>query len=195
MYQITGPPGRRIQEERMRYQGRVVLGIIVILFGLAVLFGAVFRIDVGNLVCAGLLIFVGAVLLLRAFAIVPAKGSAVRIFGPLRRGGAWQVAEEDIWVVLGDVRLDFTQAEIPAGETPIRVFSFLGNLRALVPEGVGVSVVSNALINDVRLLDQRGDGFLVPVELATEGYETAERRISLEATYLISNVRVRRPQL
>jgi predicted membrane protein len=175
----------------MHTQGRMLLGIVVVVFGLLLLLGALFDLDPGTFFCPGILILVGAWLIFRALTHDPGTTLGTHLFGPVRRDGVWPVIEEEIWVVLGDVKLDFSQAEIPEGETTIRIFSFLGKVRALVPADVGIAVATTALINDVRLADRKRSGFVTLATLASDDYETAPRRVRLETTHLISDVRVK----
>jgi len=83
---------------------------------------------------------------------------------------------------------------VPVGETLIRIFSFVGDVRVSVPEGVGVSVSSMAFVTDVRGLGQKGDYIMTPFELSSDDYENAERRVRLETLAFVRNLRVRRVQ-
>jgi len=87
--------------------------------------------------------------------------------------------------------VDMAGANIPAGETRICVFGFGGDVRLLVPEGVGVSASSTSFVTDARVLEQRRDSFLTPIHFASEGYETAERKVRLETSYFVGNLRAR----
>jgi predicted membrane protein len=176
----------------MRIEGRILLGIAIILFGFIVLIGNLFDLNVGFLCWPMGLVLLGAWILLRAWTLDPEISLEVRLFGPLRREGAWQVMDQENWVLVGDVILDFTQAEIPRGETVIRGFGLVGATRVWVPEGVGMTVASTAIVTDAKVLGQRREAFLISSPLVSEDYETAERKIRLEVTYLIADVKVKR---
>jgi len=173
----------------MRLQGQVLFGLVIIIIGLAFLLGNVFHIDVGELCFPTGLILVGLWLLLRPKLVGRDTALRMRIFGPIRRSGTWSVGDEEIWLFIGDVRLDMTQAEFPAGEARIRVFSFIGNVRLQVPESVAVSMSSMAFINEVRLFSQRRSGFVLPVHLSSDGYEAVERKVHMETMAFISDMR------
>jgi predicted membrane protein len=175
----------------MRLQGQVLFGLLVVIIGLALLLGNVLDIDVGQLCFPIGLILLGLWLLLR-----PRLGGAdtalrMRIFGPIRRGGIWSVGDEEIWLFIGDVRLDMSQAEIAAGVAHVRVFSFIGNVRLQVPEGVAVRLSSMAFINDVRLFGRRRSGFLFPIHMSSQDYDAAERKVHLETMAFISDMRAK----
>jgi predicted membrane protein len=176
----------------MRIRGQVLFGIVIVVIGLAFLIGSVFDFDVGTLCFPMALILIGAWILVRPRLEGGDTPLRLRIFGPVRRGGDWQVGDEEILLFIGDVRLHLSEAEVPPGETKIRVYSFISNVRVTVPEGVGVSQTSMAFINDVRTMGQRRSGFLVPVTRSSEGYAEAERKVHVESMAFISDMRARR---
>lgn len=176
----------------MRNKRQIFIGGAITLVGLVFLIGAVFHIDVGDFCFPVGLILLGVFLLLRPYLLGPDEQVQLKLLGDVRRYGDWQVADEEIWIGVGDVRLDMTGADIPAGETRIRVFGFVGDVKLLAPEGVGVSVSSTSFITDARVLGQKRDSFLTPLHFASAGYETAERKVRLEVNCFVGNLRVRR---
>jgi len=156
------------------------------------LIGAVFDIDVGAFCLPLGLIASGVLLLLRPQLVGPDTEFRLKLLGDVHRYGAWEVADEEIWIGVGDVRLDMTSADIPVGETRFRVFGFVGDVKVLVPEGVGVAVSSMSFVMDARVLGQRRDGFLTPLHFASDNYETAERKVQLETNFFVGNLRVKR---
>lgn len=176
----------------MRNRGQMLIGIVVILFGLMILISNLFKVDVGLWCWPTALIFLGIWLLLRPRFVGPDTAVQARVFGPIRRSGAWQVADEEIWLFVGDVRLDLTQAEIPPGKTQIRVFALVGDVRLDVPDGVGVSVSSTAFVTEVNLFGQKHQNFVMTTRLTSDDYETAEYTVDLEATCLVANAKFTR---
>lgn len=176
---------------RTQVQPTVVIGAVIILAGLALLIGNLFDINVGILCMPALLILAGLWLLTRPYLVSPDTALRFRVFGPIRRDGTWQVNDQEIYLFLGDVKLDLAQAEIPSGETVIRVYYLLGDVRMWVPEGVGVSLSSMALVTEARLFGEKREGFFTHVELASDEYETFERKVRLETVCLIADVRAR----
>jgi len=85
-----------------------------------------------------------------------------------------------------------TRAEVPEGETEIRVFGFVGDVDLLVPEGVGITVSSTAFVTDARVLGQKRESIVVPFHQASDDYETAERKIRLEVTSFVADIKVKR---
>lgn len=175
----------------MRNQGQMFIGGAIILVGLLFLIGNAFHIDVGVLCMPLALILLGVWLLLRPYLAGPGTALGWALFGPIRRSGAWQVTDQEWWLFVGDVILDFTQAEIPAGETVLRIFGFVGNIRLHVPEGVGVALSSLAFITEARILGEKRSSMFSPLHLTSEGYELAERKVRLELTFFVADVKAK----
>jgi len=174
----------------MRNQGQLILAVVIIIVGVAFLIGNVFDVDVWALCWPVALILLGLWVLFSPRIIGTDTTARQKLLGSIRRYGSWQVQAEEFWIGIGDVKLDMTQAEIPLGETELRVWNFVGDVRLTVPPEVGVSVSSSAFIADVRVLGRKRDSFLAPVRMSSENYETAERKIKLETTSFIADVRV-----
>ena len=176
----------------MRDWRQLYLGLAIILVGIVWLVGSIAGVDVWDLCWPAAIILLGLVLLFRPRFFGSAGRSHQRILGDIRRYGSWQVTDQEFWLGIGDLRLDMTEAEIPPGETRIRVSHFVGDVRLTVPEDVGVSVSSNAFVVDVKALGQKREGIMTPVVIISDGYESAERKIRLETSGFVGDVRVRR---
>jgi len=176
----------------MRNSGQLLLGLAIILIGVALLVGNVLDVDVWKLFWPALIILVGLALLFRPRLVGSRAATSQVLIGDIRRYGQWQVTHQDFWIGVGDVKLDMTQAEIPPGETRINVSGFVADVKLTVPEGVGVAVSSSGFWAETRLFGQKREALLTPVHLVSEGYETAERKIRLETSSFVADVKVRR---
>ena len=170
---------------------QLIVGMFLIFLGLTLLFETVLDIQIWAYIWPLVLIAMGVWLLLRPH--LPSSDVLVRqkLLGDIHRRGLWQVTDEEIWSWIGSVDLDMARAGIPPGETQIRIFSFIGDVSMRVPADVGVAVLSNGLVTEVRVLGHREDRVLVPFEIASPNYETAERKIHLEMFNFVGTLRVR----
>jgi predicted membrane protein len=175
----------------MRNQGQILIGVVILVVGLVFLIGGLLNIDAGILCFPTILILLGVWLLLRPWMAGPETSFRMAFLGPVRRHGAWQVADEEIWLFVGDVNLDVTEADIPIGETRIQIFAFVGSIRLIVPKGAGVALVSTAFVTDANLLGRKRGTFVSTMHWATDGYESAERKIRLEPTMFVVDVKVK----
>ena len=174
---------------------QVFIGAVIVLIGVMSLLGNMVHVDIASLFCPLALIAAGVLVLMRPQLLDPNTPGRLKLFGDVRRRGAWQVTDEELWVGIGDIRLDMSNADIPMGETRIRTFSFIGTVRLSVPEGVGVSVSSTAFIADARVLGHKRDSVTTPFEISSDNYEAAERKVRLEVLAFIENLRIRRVQI
>lgn len=175
----------------MKNQGQILLGLAILVIGLVLLLGVWLEIEAGDLCWPTAFILAGLWLLIRPWVVPPDTTLETHLFGPMRRKGPWKVVPLESWLFVGDVDLDFTEAEIPAGETLIRCFGFVGTIRVLVPAGVGLSVTSTAFLTDAKMMGKKRSSFVVPVTMTNDGYTTAERRIRLEVTNFVADLKIK----
>ncbi|MEM5774984.1 MAG: cell wall-active antibiotics response protein LiaF [Anaerolineaceae bacterium] len=174
----------------MKNRGQFVLGGLLLLAGLLYLIAIVFQIDLRGSVWAILLILLGVWLLVRP-AVSKDSRDQYLLFGDVVRSGRWKVESETFWMLIGDVKLDLTQAELPPGETVIRANMLIGDMKVIAPPDLPLIVDSGGLIHEINLFGQKQDAFLAPIEMQTPAYAGAERRIRLEATSLIGGLKVK----
>lgn len=174
----------------MRSQGRILIGTLIIIAGVLLLLGAVFDINVGLFCFPVGLILLGIWLLFRPQMVGPETGFRVAFFGPVRRDGRWQVTDQEIWLAVGDVRLDLGEADIPSGVTDIRIFAFVADVRLLLPPGVGAAISSTSFVSDIKLFDRKREGIVAPVHMSSDGYDEAQRKVHLETVCFVAEVKV-----
>jgi hypothetical protein len=84
----------------------------------------------------------------------PERMSATKLrvlFGSVRRGGRWTVANKvELRVAFGNAELDFREASLAAGVTTIDVRITCGNLEVVVPPWLAVDVQVSAVLGNVE---------------------------------------------
>jgi lia operon protein LiaF len=175
----------------MRNQGQLFLGSVIIAIGVLFLIGNLTDIDIGAYCWPSAFILLGLWLLLRPRMIDPDVVLTQKLFGPIRRTGAWQVTDEEYWTFVADYEIDLTEAQIPEGETRLRAYGFVGDFDLKVPDDVGVSVSSTAFVSEIKASGHKEEKFLTPLRLQTDNYQTAQRKVVLELTFFVSDVKVR----
>lgn len=177
----------------MRRNPQLVFGLIIIGVGLAILLSAILDVSIFAICIPGGFILLGIWVLIRPKYSADDSEFRLRIFGDIRRRGVWTFEGEEIWLFIGDVRYDFTEAEVPSGETKLRVIAFIGDIRLKIPEGIGIRSTNIAFLNEVRFPGLRRDAFVVPVDYETEGYAETDRQILLETLCFIGEIRIAKP--
>src|SRR5574338_259746 len=112
----------------MRDQGQFRLGIVLVLLGLIFLLSNLFDINLWPYCWSAGLIALGVWLVMRPRMVAANVNTSFTLIGDHRRRGPWLVQNEEIWHGIGDVDIDLTQAEVPSGESVIRIFSFVGDV-------------------------------------------------------------------
>ena len=169
----------------MRNRGFVIAGGLLILWGILILLSELLNVDFSTICWPVALILVGVYLLVRPRMVI---GKARVNFSPLnntRRSGPWQVFSEEIYTLVGNTHLDLTQSEVQPGETVLRVFGFVGDVRLHLPPDLAFSVSSWAFVNDSKILGQKYERFISPLEYSSPGYENAEKKIRLETYFFV----------
>jgi predicted membrane protein len=175
----------------MTNRWQVYVGAAIIVVGVIFLVGTVFDIDPWAICFPVVLIVAGVLVLLHPQLFTAGR---LKLLGSVRRRGTWQVADGEFYVGVGDVHLDMTSADIPEGETRIRVLIGVGSVDVRVPEGVGVSVSSIGFVTDAKALGQKQVSFFTPFEVTSDGYQTAEHKVHLETVNFVGDVKVRQLQ-
>jgi predicted membrane protein len=175
------------------YNTRLIfVGVAIIVIGLIALIGNILDLDLGRFLCPTILILAGVWLLVRPRMARPGTTFTTKLLGDVRRSGEWQAVEEEITLGIGDIELDMTHADIPTGETRIRAFGFVNGISLIVPEGVGVMVSSMAFMTEAKVFGQKHTRFFAASQFTSDDYETAERKVHLDLSYFVADVKVKR---
>ncbi len=177
----------------MKAQGQVILGIVLIAVGLLAILDRWLGISLGRVFFPLLLIALGVWVMLRPSRVAAGTRVAQQLFGDVVRRDT--VADEDILVLLGDVKIDWRAADWPSTPVQVRVSGLLGDVRVKVPEDVGVALDCRLAIGSLRLDDRKQDAFFAQTQLRTDGYEDARWKLAIEVTHLLGDVRIERGSL
>lgn len=174
----------------MKKHTQILLGSALILFGTLIMMSNLFNIDIGAICWPSILIMVGVLIIVRP-RIAP-QGTDVRmlLFADMRRSGEWDVMDQEIWSFVGDVDLDFTQANFPEDEVTFQLYRFVGDVDIIVPEDIGISISSMGFVTEARLEGKKRGGFMTPVRFTSDNYDSAVKRIRLEMISFVADLKV-----
>ncbi len=173
----------------MTKRGQLILGSALFLLGVFAFIGAIFNVNWGLFCWPVFLVLLGVWLLFRPQ--FERSGTHILPISDVRRSGVWQVTNDAYWVGVGDLNLDFSQAEIPLGETVIQVNGFVGGLKVIMPPGLGLALNASGFLVDATIFGKKTSQFFTPVEVRTPGYQTSERRVRLESVFFVNDLKVR----
>ncbi len=170
----------------MEKNGQVTLAVVLIALGALFLTANFLDINVGRIFWPTLLVVVGLVLIFR-----PARLNAMfRPFG-LERLGAWEVKNEELWMFVGEVELDYTQAQLPEGETRLRLGAFVADTDLRIPADVGVRLVTSAFVTDANVNGDETDYIFSGLNYRSENYTSATRKLDIELSGFVVSLKVR----
>jgi predicted membrane protein len=175
----------------MRDKGSVLVGTVLIGLGVLFLLSIWLRINLWGFFWPGLLIVLGIVILMRARATPAGTRSEFMLLGDIDREGDWPVTNEETWVGVGDIDLDFTRANVPVGETTIGLRGFVGDVAVIVPQSVGLSINASGFVTNVKQGGREHPVFLGPYRYQSEGYATVERKIRLETSFFVHDLKLK----
>jgi predicted membrane protein len=168
----------------------------------AVALGALFLLDslgirrIGNAGLAEgafalLLIALGVLAVLASLRVRRFRRRLRRAIGHVRSAEGWSVNDGVIQTVLGDIRLDLRDAQLPEGETNLTLLCWLGTIEVRAPAGVGLDATAQAIAGTVDVLDQREQGLIRDIHVRTPDFDAASRRLNLRLSTVIGELVVR----
>jgi len=174
----------------MKKQTQILLGSVLIGFGFLILMSNLLDINFGAICWPSFLILVGILIIVRP-RIAP-EGADVQMlfFGDLRRSGEWDAMDQEIWSFVGDVDLDFTQANFPEDEVTFKLYRFVGDIDIILPKDMGISISSLGFVTDARLEGKKRGGFVTPIRYTSENFENTTKKIHLEMISFVADLKV-----
>jgi predicted membrane protein len=91
---------------------------------------------------------------------------------------------------IGDVKLDLTGATLKPGTTTLRLFTFIGNVRVVLPERMPVEIDGTSFVSDMEMLDRKKSGVFPTLKAKTADYDTAPNRLHIACTNLVGDITV-----
>jgi phage shock protein PspC (stress-responsive transcriptional regulator) len=164
----------------------VALAVIVVLIGAGVAVGAFFG-NVGWLAALGVLL---------ASVVVAISAIDLPLDGPIgdrtvRPTSAAQL-EETYEQSVGQLTLDLTALELPAGRTEVDARVGIGDLLVEVPAGVNVDVKADVTAGEAEVFGSSDDGWHAELDLVEQGSSAEAPTLVLETQVGFGHLEVRR---
>jgi lia operon protein LiaF len=172
---------------------QIILGVFLVLLGLFSLIDLFFHFNPWRYLFPLLLVALGVWLILRPQITGRDIKVETPILGDVRKTGVWDVKNHEIWMLAGDIRLDFSQAAFPEGDALVRIVGFVSDVKVILPEDVGLTVDAAAIVSEIRSFEAKQERFLTGLTYQSPGYDNAEKRVKLETIGFVSEVRIKRP--
>jgi phage shock protein PspC (stress-responsive transcriptional regulator) len=165
----------------------VALATGLVIVGVLVAVGAVFHRRAAGLALLGLVL---ALALAGVAAADLGHGGPVgdRTHRPLTLGEL----DREYNVRIGRLELDLRGVELGPGDTLVELNVGIGELVAVVPDGVAVDVTADARAGDVNVLGRHDDGWQAHERVAEGGLDDSQGRLVLDAEVGFGEIDIRR---
>jgi len=170
------------------------IGIIVVVLGVFLLLGELLQFNAGAFLFPAFLVGLGVWLILRPRMLGPHGQVHARILGDVVRSGDWQVKPEELWLIIGDIHLDLTKAQVPEGETTLTVYGFVNDIKLTVPEGIGIGLHCSAFVSEAKMYGEKESAIFMPLDRNSDDYASCTRKVLLRTNNFVSDIKVRRPR-
>lgn len=175
----------------MKHKNQLTMGILIISFGLMLLISNITGIRLWSYIWPLLLVGVGVWMIVHPQKFSNPSDVKFRLLGGMHYKGNWQVRNENVVAIIGDMHIDLTQADIPPGETTIELRGFVGDINVIVPAHAGIAVTSNSFVTSAKAFGYKQDLFLTPYKAESNHYFEAERRIHLDLGFFITDLSIK----
>lgn len=171
---------------------QIILGIVLIVFGVFSLVETAFKIDLWRYLWPLVLVGLGLLLILRPRIAGSNVHVEMPLLGEFRRTGAWEATKHEIWWVVGTTYLDFTEAVFPEGDATIRVYGFVAEVKITLPEEVGLAVGASSFVTELKSPEGTEERIMNSIEYQSPNYLEAEKRVNLQTVAFVSEIQVKR---
>jgi predicted membrane protein len=174
----------------MQNKTTLFLGTGLILIGILAVIKVLTGFDFWVFLFPILIILFGVFLIMRPNMTGNNAEFIFRFLGEFEETGNWPVRNQEIWVLVGDVELDFRTAEIPTGVTEISIYGFVQDIRIREPQGVGVIVESNAFVMDRKIHGNKQDHIFSSTAYKNENYTASDRKIHIKTWGFVGEIKL-----
>ena len=166
-----------------------ILGIFLVTLGVLSIFRQITGIDIWKFIFPLLLVLLGLFMIFKPKINSQSKESTIRFLGEIYKDGQWNVQSQEIWLFIGDLKLDFRNALVPDGISEIHIFGFVQDLRIIEAQNVGISLHTNAFISDYRIFDQKKEAIFSNFDYKNLAYDQSGKKIDIICWAFINETR------
>ncbi|NOU93879.1 hypothetical protein GC093_11670 [Paenibacillus sp. LMG 31456] len=103
----------------------------------------------------------------------------------------WILRNSSIWNVIGELQIDLTYAIPEQRETTLVLQGVIADVDIIVPEDMGVSVVSSVVFGESDVGPNKESGILNKTIWQSANYETADNQVKLMISYIIADIDIK----
>jgi predicted membrane protein len=170
---------------------KVILGIVIIIFGVSMILNQVFKIDFPffRLLVALVIIFFGFKLLFGSFGIHVSKDDKNSSVFSNRNVHPENVGKKEEYnTIFGSSVLDFSKADFKESESTIEINAIFGHTQVILPENASVSIKASSVFGAVRTPD--GLNVVFSETKSEYGDKNAPVNLKINANAVFGNIEI-----
>ncbi len=174
----------------MKNRISLLIGSGLIAIGLISIIDSIFHINLWALLFPLLLIAFGVFVILRPSKISEDTEFIFKFIGEITRDGIWQVGPREIWNFVGDMTFDFRQAEIPIGETEIKIFGFVTDIDIYKPKNGSLKVINHSFVADTKSNGNKRDLFMTPFHYQDPDFAESDNKVIINTWSFVGEIKI-----
>jgi lia operon protein LiaF len=103
----------------------------------------------------------------------------------------WILRNVSIWHVIGEFHMDLSLAILEQKETTVIVQGLVGDVDIIVPEDIGVSVVTSITFGQINVAREVESGLMNKLVWQSTNYAYSEHKVKLVVTYLVGDIDIK----
>ncbi len=92
--------------------------------------------------------------------------------------------------IFGNIDLNLTSAELAEGEHHLGLNGVFGSIHVTLPKDMAVSVRSNCLFGNLKVLDQTRGGIGSEIVYKSENYDSSTRKLNINASQVLGDIKI-----
>jgi predicted membrane protein len=174
----------------MKNRTSLIIGSGLVLIGFFSIFDSLFHINLWAFLFPVLLIAFGVFIITRQSSVSENTQFVFKFIGEITKNGYWQVSAQEIWCFVGDMTFDFHQAEIPDGETEIKIIGFVTEIDVIKPDSAALKFSGNSFISSSKVNGNKQDHFLSPYEYQDPEYPHSNKKVNLKVWSFVGEQKI-----
>ena len=113
------------------------------------------------------------------------------VFGDLRvQIHSLNFEEGKINNTFGDIKLDLSKLNITSGEKILDVHGVFGDIKISVPKNIEYAVYASITAGDIKIMEQKVDGFSKEMRYKSENYDAADPKLTIHISHVFGDIKV-----
>lgn len=166
------------------------LGLLLIFIGITAIIHRITGFNLWNYLFPTLLVLIGLFLIFKPKFITGTGASTIQFIGEIEKTSHWIVQSQEMWMFVGDIKLDFREAQIPDGLSELHIFGFVNDIRIIQTPNAAFAYKTNAIISDNRINNQKNETFLNTFEVQDPNFDTSLKKVKIQSWAFVNETRI-----